>query len=343
MPHALIWVALTTDGLGSSRCLFPAVEFCYTEYGHKKHLGGKLVTIQPHGVIPPMTTPFRADGDIELGAVKAQVDWLVGAGATGLAAGGSTGEGHTLDAGEFRDLIAATVDAAAGRVPVIAGVIVDSTRDAIRRGRLVRDLGVSALQVTPVHYLFKPNDDAMVAHFRAMADEIGLPVIIYNVVPWTYLSPKLLTRIMTEVPLVVGVKQSAGDLKLFADLMTMALPGKYIYSAVDALMYSSYTLGAHGSIAAILSAAPHASVALWDAVKAGDHARALDLHVRLLALWNAIFSDNLPACTKFAQTLQGVNAMKPRAPMPEPSADQRKAIVAALEGLGIDLVRRDAA
>ena len=81
----------------------------------------------------------------------------------------------------------------------------------------------------------------------------GLPVIIYNVVPWTYLSPALLTRIMREVPMVIGVKQSAGDLKLFADLMMMA-PDKLIYSAVDALMYPSYTLGAHGSIAAILTA-----------------------------------------------------------------------------------------
>ena len=80
-----------------------------------------------------------------------------------------------------------------------------------------------------------------------------------------------------EVPLVIGVKQSAGDLKLFADLMLMA-PDRLIYSAVDALMYPSYTLGAHGSIAAILSGAPHASVALWDAVKAGNHVQALELH-----------------------------------------------------------------
>ncbi|MGY3420812.1 4-hydroxy-tetrahydrodipicolinate synthase [Bradyrhizobium sp. F1.13.4] len=239
---------------------------------------------RPTGVIPPMTTPFRKDGEIDYTLVAPQVDWMIGAGAHGVAAGGSTGEGHTLDHEEYRDLMEATVAAVKGRIPVIAGIIVDSTRDAIRRGKLVRDMNVAALQVTPVHYLFKPDDEAMVAHFRAMADETGMPIIIYNVVPWSYLSPALLTRIMTEVPLVVGVKQSAGDLKLFADLMMMA-PDKLIYSAVDALMYPSYTLGAHGSIAAILTAAPHASVALWDAVKAGDHPRALDLHKKLLTLW----------------------------------------------------------
>ena len=227
--------------------------------------------IRPTGVIPPMTTPFRKDGEIDFKLVAPQVDWLIGAGSHGMAAGGSTGEGHTLDHEEYRDLMAATVEAAKGRAPVIAGIIVNSTRDAIRRGKLVRDMDVAALQVTPVHYLFKPDEQAMVDHFRRMADETGMPIIIYNVVPWSYLSPALLTRIMNEVPLVVGVKQSAGDLKLFADLMMMA-PDKLIYSAVDALMYPSYALGAHGSIAAILSAAPHASVELWDAVKAGDHA-----------------------------------------------------------------------
>jgi 4-hydroxy-tetrahydrodipicolinate synthase len=289
--------------------------------------------IRPKGVIPPMTTPFRRDGEIDLRLVAAQVDWLIGAGAHGMAAGGSTGEGHTLDHEEYRDLIAATVEAAQGRAPVIAGIIVDSTRDAIRRGKLVRDMDVAALQVTPVHYLFKPDEEAMVSHFRRMADETGMPIIIYNVVPWSYLSPALLTRIMNEVPLVVGVKQSAGDLKLFADLMMMA-PDRLIYSAVDALMYPSYTLGAHGSIAAILAAAPHASVALWDAVKRGDHPRALDLHRKLLTLWNAIVADNLPACTRFAQSLQGLPPTFSRAPMPEASSAQRAAITRALEGLG---------
>ncbi|MCA6120685.1 dihydrodipicolinate synthase family protein [Bradyrhizobium sp. WSM 1704] len=291
------------------------------------------MTMRPTGVIPPMTTPFRKDGEIDFKLVGPQVDWLLGAGCHGMAAGGSTGEGHALDHEEYRDLIAATVEAARGRAPVIAGIIVDSTRDAVRRGRLVRDMGVAALQVTPVHYLFKPDEEAMVGHFRRIADDTGMPIIIYNVVPWSYLSPALLTRIMTEVPLVIGVKQSAGDLKLFADLMMMA-PDKLIYSAVDALMYPSYTLGAHGSIAAILTAAPHASVALWDAVKAGDHPRALDLHKKLLTLWNAVIADNLPACTRYAQILQGLPQTYPRTPMPEASMAQQAAIAKALEGLG---------
>ena len=263
------------------------------------------------GIIPPMTTPFGANGELDEGAVRAQVRWLLEAGVHGLAAGGSTGEGQTLDQDELRRLVGIVADEASGAVPVIAGIIVDSTRDAIGRGKAVADLGVAALQVTPVHYLFRPDDDAMLAHFRAIAEATGLPIVIYNVVPWSYLSPQLLCRIMREVPGVIGVKQSAGDLKLLADLLIAAPAGGRIFSAVDALLYPSFALGAHGSIAAILAAAPRACVELWDAVRRGDHAGAHDLHRRLLPLWNAMVGDNLPACTKYAQIRQGCPAGHP--------------------------------
>jgi 4-hydroxy-tetrahydrodipicolinate synthase len=261
------------------------------------------------------------------------VRWLIDHGAHGLAAGGSTGEGHTLDEDELRRLVATVVEETAGRVPVIAGIIVDSTRDAIRRGEAVADLGVAALQVTPVHYLFRPDDDAMLTHFRAICEATGQPVIIYNVVPWSYLAPDLLLRIMREVSGVIGVKQSAGDLKLLADLMLSARAEDHIFSAVDALLYPSFALGARGSIAAILTAAPGTCVALWDAVQQGEHQRAHDLHRRLLPLWNAMVADNLPACTKHAQIVQGCPAGLPRAPMPAASAAQQRAIEAALHGL----------
>ena len=288
------------------------------------------------GVIPPATTPFDNDGNIMFRAAQRQIDWFIRLGARGIAVGGSTGEGHTLDAEETRDLVAGAIDASAGRVPIIAGIICDSTREAIRRGKLVAELKPRALQVTPVHYLFRPSDDDMIEHFRVISEETGQNIIIYNVVPWTYLSPGLLLKIMEEVPGVIGVKQSAGDLKLFADLMMDVKPGKFIFSAVDALMYSSYCLGAHGSIAAILAAAPEPSVALWNAVKNSDHAMAHDLHVKLLKTWNAMLPhDNLPAATKYAQHLQGIEAGFPRQPMASVDQNQAKAIEIALKGLDV--------
>lgn len=288
------------------------------------------------GVIPPATTPFKQKGEIAFDAVGQQIDWLIANGAHGVALGGSTGEGQTLTAEEFRDLIACAHENTRGRIPLIAGIITNSTRDAVHRAGMIRDLEVAALQVTPVHYLFCPNDDAMVEHFRILAAETGQKILIYNVVPWTYLSPELLLRIMAEVPDVIGVKQSAGDLKLFADLMAAVKPGNLIFSAVDALMYPSYTLGAHGSIAAILSAAPRPSVDLWNAVKARDHSKAHALHLKLLRLWNAMLPlNNLPATTKYSQILQGCPAGFPRQPMSEASDKQRTAIQQALEGLGL--------
>lgn len=287
-----------------------------------------------HGITPPMATPFDEQGGIDIDALRADVRYLIEAAHVhGLAVGGSTGEGHTLSIEEVRQLTVAAVEEAEGRVPIITGIIVDSTRDAIERGLAVADLDVAALQVTPVHYLFRPDDEAMIDYFGAIAEGTGLPVMIYNVVPWTYLSPGLLTRIITEVDGVIGVKQSAGDLKMLADLIATLGDRGVIMSAVDALLYSSFALGAHGAIAAILTAVPTLCVRLWDTVQSRDYATALDLHNRLLGVWNAIQGDNLPANVKYAMELQGRPAGYPRAPMPAPSAQRRESIRRALGDL----------
>lgn len=289
------------------------------------------------GIIPPLVTPFDAAGRIDEAAYRAEVHYLVEqAGVHGLAVGGSTGEGHTLAAEETRLLTAWTVEQVRGRVPVITGIITDSTQAAIDRIQAVADLGVAAVQVTPVHYLFRPDDDAMLRHFAAVAEAGRLPVIIYNVVPWSYLSPPLLARILREVDGVIGVKQSGGDMKALADLLLLLEPAGEkslrIFSAVDALLYPSFALGAHGSIAAILTAVPEWCLALWEAVRVGDHRRALEWHKRLLALWNALEASNLPANVKAAMELQGRKGGLPRAPMPPSSPAQVAAIRAALIG-----------
>ncbi|MDP6830135.1 MAG: dihydrodipicolinate synthase family protein [Alphaproteobacteria bacterium] len=285
------------------------------------------------GIIAPMTTPFTRKGEVDEAAFRKQVNFLIGAGVHGLAVGGSTGEGHTLSAKEATRLVRVALAEAKGRVPVVAGIIVDSTQQAIERAEAVADLGPAALQITPVHYLFRPDDSHMLEHFRTVGKATKTPILIYNVIPWSYLSPALLIRIMKEVPQVVGVKQSAGDMKLLADLLLGAPKGSRIMTAVDALMYPSFALGAHGAIAAILTAAPAAEVKLWDLVQAGEHAAARHLHEQLLRLWNAMIDDNLPAAVKFALSEQGVPGGLPRAPMPAASLQQRKAIARALKKL----------
>lgn len=288
------------------------------------------------GIVPPMVTPFRPDGTIDEDALRAETQYLIEtAKVHGLAVCGSTGEGHTLSTDETRQITAIVTEEAAGRVPVITGIIANSTAVVIERGKAVSDLGVEALQVTPVHYLFRPDDDAMLRHFAEIAEATGLPVMVYNVVPWTYLSPQLLTRMIDEVDGVIGVKQSAGDMKLLADLLVMAGDRACIMTAVDALLYPSFTLGAVGAIAAILTAAPTLCVELWNAVQSGDHQKGRELHEKLLPIWNAIFSDNLPANTRYCMQRQGRQGGVPRPPMPTTSEQQQGPIRAALAAAGI--------
>lgn len=287
-----------------------------------------------YGIIPPAVTPFDSQGRIETSLLRQDLDYLINtAKVHGVAVGGSTGEGHTLNTEETLEITKIAVETADGKVPVITGIIADSSRAVIERGKAVADLGVAALQITPVHYLFRPHDDAMQSFFAEISESIGIPVIIYNVVPWTYLSPELLTKIITEVDGVIGVKQSAGDLKMLADLLMQLGDRGVIMSAVDALLYPSFALGAHGAIAAVLTAVPKLCVQMWDAVKSGDHVKALDLHHKLLPIWNAILDDNLPANVKYAMDLQGRPAGQPRAPMPPSSSAQQALIKKSLEGV----------
>ncbi len=288
------------------------------------------------GIVPPMVTPFWPDGSIDEDALRSETRYLIEtAKVHGLAVCGSTGEGHTLSTDETRQVTSVVIAEAAGRVPVIAGIIANSTALVIERGKAVSDLGVAALQVTPVHYLFRPDDDAMVRHFAEIAEATGLPVMIYNVVPWTYLEPQLLIRIIDEVDGVIGVKQSAGDLKLLADLLVMAGDRARITTAVDALLYPSFMLGAVGAIAAILTAVPTLCVELWNAVQSGDHRKGRELHETLLPIWNAIFSGNLPANTRFCMQLQGREGGVPRPPMSTTSEQQQGPIREALAAAGV--------
>lgn len=286
-----------------------------------------------YGVLPPVTMPFGDDGKLKVDAIAGQMDWTIKAGAHGVVAGGSTGEGHTLATDEFVDAMKATAHAVAGRVPFVAGLIVNSTKEAIDRTNLLSDIKVDALQVTPVHYLFKPGADATVQHFRQIWEETGIPIIIYNVIPWNYLSVDLMLRIMEEVPGVVGMKQSSGDLKSVSDLVQQSKPDNIVLTGIDALLYSAFSLGAHGAISALTAALPGVTSKLFDLTKAGNHAEALEIHKKLNTLWNAISHDNLPACVKYIQHRQGQPMFAPRAPMEKVTDAQKKKIDAALAGL----------
>jgi 4-hydroxy-tetrahydrodipicolinate synthase len=268
------------------------------------------------GILPPITSPFRQDGSLDAGGFAEQVGFIMDAGARGIVIGGSTGEGHTLNREEFETSMRASSEALQGRGGLLAGLIVNSTQEAIDRVKMLDGIKVDALQVTPVHYLFKPGAQATIDHFKAIADTTDIPILIYNVIQWNYLSVDLMLRIMDEVPGVVGMKQS-----------------NIIITGIDAMLYPAFSLGAHGAITALTAAAPGAVVKLWNAVEAKDYELAKDLHFKLGALYNAFNHDNLPACTKYAQHRQGIGMYYPKSPMEHVSDEQKVRIDAALSQL----------
>ena len=282
------------------------------------------------GILPPLLTPFDDKENFVERVLRDEVDYMIGQGVHGVVPGGSAGEGFTLSVDELRRIVGVTTDATAGRVPVVAGIIVNSTIQAIEKAKAVSDLGVSALQVTPPHYIYKSDDEAMIRYFGSIQDAVGIPIIVYNVIPWNYLSVDLLLRMMKTLPAVYGVKQSAGDLKSMADLMLRCEPNHRIYAAIDALLYPTFALATHGAISQILAAVPGPCVKLWNHVQAGEHVEALELHNRLLKMWNAIAGDNRLAVTKYTLSLQGIPVGNPRAPL-TPASEAQK--LAARSGL----------
>ena len=141
----------------------------------------------------------------------------------------------------------------------------------------------------------------------------------------------MLALLINEIELVIGVKQSAGDMHALAELLLFLQGRGLVMATVDDLLYPCFTLGCHGSIAAILTAVPELCVSLWDAVKDNRHDDALNLHNRLLRIWNAIAGSNLPACVKCAMKLQGRPGGNTRAPMPAASAAQESVIRTAFQ------------
>ena len=286
------------------------------------------------GILPPMVTPFTPDEELDEEALRRETRVMLAAGVHGFCVCGSTGEGHVLSVEESCRVTTIVREEVAGRVPVIAGIIRDSTREVIRYGLALRDAGADALQITPVHYLFTPTEAGMIDYYRRIGEAVGLPILIYNVIPWNTISPDLLLR-LSEVEQVVGVKQSGGDIHKLADLLKLNRGRLQIFSAVDDLLYPSFMLGAEGAIAAILTVLPELSVQLWDACQAGRYDEARSIHERLLPVWRAINAPDMSARTKACCQLQGRAVGEARHPILPVSAQVRATIAAALEEAGV--------
>ncbi|WP_433432555.1 dihydrodipicolinate synthase family protein [Nonomuraea sp. CA-141351] len=296
-----------------------------------------MSAVDLHGIIPPLVSPFTSDEQPDVDALRAEVRYHIDLGVHGVCVTGSTGDGQMLSVDDSVAFAAAAVAESAGRVPVIAGIIQDSTREVIRYSKAIAATGVDALQVTPVHYLFQPDADTTVDYYRRIAEATGLPVLIYNVIPYALIPATTVARTLNEIPQVIGVKQSGGNIHQLADLLYLNPAGGKVFTAVDDLLYPSYMIGAEGAISATLTVVPELCLRQWDAVQRGDHALARELHNKLLPVWRAIDGPNMTLRIKAALAMQGRNGGHGLSPLTPVSDGERETIRAALLEAGVKL------
>ncbi len=286
------------------------------------------------GVMTALVTPFRG-GQIDEPALRALVERQIDAGIDGLVPCGSTGESATLSHDEHDRVIEIVVEAAAGRVPVVAGTGSNNTEEAIRLTRHAKEAGVSgALLISP--YYNKPTQAGLVAHYEAIARACELPLIVYNIPGRTAsnILPETLAQ-LAQLEYVVGVKESCGDLDQIAHVVTRCSDDFTVLSGDDALTLPLLSVGGDGVISTSANVAPAEMLELVRAFRSGDAARALAVHQRLMPLFDALFCETNPIPVKAALALLGLVDDEIRLPLTAISQPNRDALQVVLKELGL--------
>jgi 4-hydroxy-tetrahydrodipicolinate synthase len=284
------------------------------------------------GLIAPALTPFRPDGSIDYRRFRDQAAELLDKGMHGISPGGSTGEGAVLEDDELSRLVT-EARAVSGDRPVVAGVIRSSTQSAVRTAKAARDAGATALMVTPTFYnVLVPDEAGNVEFYQSVSDEVGLPIVIYNVVPQNEISPALFLRLL-EIENVVGVKQSVGGVMAMYDMRLTAGERAAVFAATDELIYTCFTLGADGAISAVLSLFPEQVRQAWDCAHGGRHDEGLAIQSRLFEVWKAVRGPQFPARMKAAAAILGRDLGVCRSPASPVPGEVHAALEKALTSL----------
>lgn len=288
------------------------------------------------GAIPALVTPFR-DGAVDETAFKRLIEWQISCGSSALVPCGTTGESATLSFDEHYRVIALCIEAADGRVPVIAGCGSNDTATAIRHMAFAKNVGASAALIVAPYYN-RPSQDGMFAHFAALAEQSDLPMVVYNV-PGRAVSdilPETLARIAV-LPTVVAVKDASGDLARVTTHRQMLGTDFCQLSGNDDLWLAHAMMGGVGCISVTANVAPALCAEFYQAIVHGDHALALTLHDRLFPLHQAMFADASPAPAKYALSrLHRWMSDEVRLPITRASAAARAAVDAALTHAGVN-------
>jgi 4-hydroxy-tetrahydrodipicolinate synthase len=245
------------------------------------------------------------DGSLDMARFRALVDWHIDQGTDGLVIVGTTGESPTVSMDEHCGLIAAAVEQAAGRIPVIAGTGANSTAEAIELSHCAKRAGAAAgLSVAP--YYNKPTQEGLYQHFRSIAEAVDLPLILYNVPGRTVADISNDTALrLAEVPGVIGMKDATGNIERGSDLIKRAPKSFSIYSGDDASGMVLMLLGGHGVISVTSNVAPKLMHEMCVAAMSGDLARAREINFRLLGLHQKLFVEANPIPVKWALSEMG--------------------------------------
>ena len=287
------------------------------------------------GVITAMVTPFDRDGDVELGAAQKLASWLLDNGSDGLVVTGTTGEGPTLSDEEKVTLWRAVVEAVGDRGSVIAGTGTNDTAHSIRLTREAEKVGCrAALVVTP--YYNRPPQAGLVAHFQAVANSTGLPLVLYDIPSRTGRKIDHATLLaLAAVHNIVGVKDAAGDVQAAARLRAEAPEGFEIYCGNDADTLPWLSIGAVGVVSVASHVAGIRMAEMMAAFWSGDVERARAGNAALLGIYDALAVTSNPIPVKAAMGLLGHAVGSPRLPLPEATPLEVECIRRALRAAGL--------
>ncbi len=287
------------------------------------------------GAYTALVTPFR-NGKVDEERYREFIEWQIAEGIDGLVPCGTTGESATLTHQEHEEVIRICIDQVKKRVPVIAGVGSNNTAEAIRLTKFAKEAGAdAALHITP--YYNKPTQQGLYAHFKAVNDAVDLPLIVYNVPGRTSvnIAPATMARMYREIPNVVGMKEATGNMTHVSDTLEFCGKGFDLLSGDDFTILTTLALGGTGVISVVSNILPKEVAGLCSAFRAGDLAKARELHYYLMPISRACFIETNPIPVKTALAMMGRMDIEMRLPLVPMASDNEKILDAALRGLSL--------
>ena len=289
------------------------------------------------GSLVAIVTPMLEDGSLDIGRFKSLIDWHIAEGTQGIVVVGTTGESPTVNFDEHKELIHIAVEHAAGRVPIIAGTGANSTAEAIELSESAKQSGAQySLSVVP--YYNKPTQEGMYRHFRAIAEAVDLPLILYNVPGRTVADLQNDTVLrLAQVPNIVGIKDATGSMERCSDLLRRAPKYFAIYSGEDVAGLPLMLMGGQGVISVTANVAPRLMQEMCAAALSGDIARAREANNRLLGLHTKLFVEGNPIPVKWALAQMGLIEPGIRLPLVPLSANFHEIVREAMRQAGIQV------